>query len=77
LHVDFHFGPRVLRALPWIDSGKHPFSDVISGTLIGMVIAHRVVQNHKNREVRVLGMEVVPFVDPDNCAAGVALVKSW
>ena len=42
-----------------------------------MVIAHRVVQNHKNREVRVLGMEVVPFVDPDNCAAGVALVKSW
>ncbi len=60
-----------------LDSRNHQFSDVVAGALIGFAIAHGVDQNHKARQIRVLGMDVVPYIDPDTSAAGVALVRSW
>jgi membrane-associated phospholipid phosphatase len=52
---------------------NHDFSDVISGALIGIAIGHAVARNH---EMKVLGMEVVPYADPRG-AVGLALAREW
>jgi len=57
-----------------IDARNHDFSDVISGALIGIAIGHAVAQNH---QMRVLGMDVMPYVDPVRGGVGVALGKQW
>jgi len=57
-----------------IDARNHDFSDVISGALLGMAIGHAVSQNHQSR---ILGMQVVPMVDPASNTVGVALVKRY
>lgn len=57
-----------------IDARNHDFSDVISGALIGIAIGHAVATNH---QPRIFGMDVIPYVDPDNGAMGIALTKSW
>jgi membrane-associated phospholipid phosphatase len=57
-----------------IDARNHDFADVISGALLGMAIGHAVAQNHK---VKILGMDLVPYVDPRNNALGLALMKEW
>jgi len=57
-----------------VDARNHDFSDVVSGALIGIAIGHAVASNH---EMRVFGMDVVPYVHPDTGAVGVALTKDW
>jgi len=57
-----------------IDARNHDFSDVISGALIGIAIGHAVSQNH---QPKILGMDVVPFVDPEGSWVGLALSKQW
>ena len=57
-----------------VDARNHDFSDVVSGSLIGIAIGHAVASKH---ETRVFGMDVVPYVDPDTGAVGVALTKQW
>ena len=57
-----------------VDARNHDFSDVVSGSLIGIAIGHAVASNE---ELRVLGMDVVPYADPYTGAVGVALVKQW
>jgi len=57
-----------------IDARNHDFSDVISGALIGIAVGHAVSQNHK---MRILDMDVIPYVNPENGMAGVAMVKRW
>jgi hypothetical protein len=56
-----------------VQAANHDLSDVVSGALIGMAIAHAVTQNH---EMRIAGAEVVPMVTPSG-AVGIALVKRW
>ena len=57
-----------------IDARNHDFNDVISGAIIGIAIGHAVYQNHRPR---VLGMDVMPYVDPEKGSVGVALSKAW
>jgi len=82
--VMYHqYGPKVglplmgfatFVAYQRVDARNHDFSDVVSGSLIGIAIGHAVASNH---EMRVLGMDIVPFVDPDTGSVGVALTKDW
>ena len=55
-----------------IDARNHDFNDVISGALIGIAIGHAVAANH---DVKVFGMDIVPYTDPGRGAFGVALAK--
>ncbi len=57
-----------------IDARNHDFSDVISGALIGIAVGHAVCKNH---EIKILGMSVLPYVDPATNSTGVMLVKQW
>lgn len=57
-----------------IDARNHDFSDVISGALLGMAIGHAVAQNH---QPRVMGFDVMPYVDPSRNAVGLVFSKSW
>jgi len=57
-----------------IDARNHDFNDVISGALIGIAIGHAVAVNH---DVKVFGMDIVPYTDPARGAFGVALAKQW
>ena len=57
-----------------VDARNHDFSDVVSGSLIGIAIGHAVASNH---ELRLLGMDVVPYVHPETGAVGVALTTDW
>jgi hypothetical protein len=57
-----------------IDARNHDFSDVISGALIGIAVGHAVAQNHMPR---IMGFDVVPYVDPASGAVGVSASKRW
>jgi len=57
-----------------IDARNHDFSDVVSGALIGYAIGYAVSRNH---QWKVLGMDVVPFMDPEKGSVGLALAKQW
>ncbi len=57
-----------------VDARNHDFSDVVSGSLIGIAIGHAVASN---QEMKILGMDVVPYTDPANGAIGLALIKRW
>jgi len=57
-----------------LDARNHDFSDVISGALIGIAIGHAVSKNH---EMKIFGMQVVPYTDPQRGGFGLALSKAW
>ena len=57
-----------------IDARNHDFADVISGALIGIAIGHAVSRNH---QMKIFGMDVVPYTDPSRGAVGIALKKRW
>ena len=57
-----------------IDARNHDLNDVISGAIIGLAIGHVVYNNHVPR---ILGMEVVPWVQPSRNAVGLSLSTSW
>ena len=57
-----------------VDARNHDLNDVVSGALIGMAIGYAVYQNH---EPQILGMDVIPFIEPSRGTVGVALTKSW
>jgi len=57
-----------------VDARNHDFSDVISGALIGIAIGHAVARNH---EMKIFGMDVIPYADPYRGGMGLALSKQW
>ena len=57
-----------------VDARNHDFSDVVSGAIIGYVIGHAVAKNH---QVRVAGMDLIPYVNPRTGGFGLALSKRW
>ena len=57
-----------------IDARNHDLSDVISGAIIGIAIGHVVMKNHK---LKIFGFDVVPLVDAETGAVGMALSKRF
>ena len=57
-----------------VDARNHDLSDVISGSLIGIAIGHGVAAAG---QPKLLGMDIIPFFDPQSNAVGVALYKQW
>ncbi|NQU76583.1 MAG: phosphatase PAP2 family protein [Planctomycetes bacterium] len=57
-----------------IDARNHDFSDVVSGAIIGIAIAHSVANNH---QAKLFGMDLLPFADPATGTIGLALTKTW
>ena len=57
-----------------VDARNHDFSDVISGAMLGWIIGRTVVQNHN---IKVAGMDLMPYIDPRTGGMGLALSKNW
>ena len=55
-------------------TGEHWASDVIFGAALGYVIGHSVAGD---RQMQIMGMDVVPYTDPYMGSSGIALVKIW
>ncbi len=68
------YGFATFVAYQRIDSHRHHLSDVVSGAFLGIAIGHAV---SRNREARLLGMDVVPYTDPQRGGNGLALMKRW
>lgn len=68
------FGFAAFVGYERVDARNHDFSDVISGALIGIAVGHAVSSNH---QPKILGMDVIPYVNPENGAMGIALTKTW
>ncbi len=57
-----------------IDARNHDLSDVVSGMIIGIAIGHAVMKNHK---LKIFGFDVVPLIDAQTGAVGMALSKRF
>jgi len=57
-----------------IDARNHDLSDVLSGAVIGTAIGWAVANNH---QPRLLGMDVLPMIDPASGTVGVMLAGRW
>lgn len=55
-------------------TGEHWASDVIFGAALGYVIGHSVAGG---RQLQVMGMDVVPYTNPNDGSTGIGLVKIW
>jgi hypothetical protein len=60
-----------------VDSRVHDFSDVVFGGMLGYVIGTSIARDEKAKFPELFGMKVVPFVDPELGASGLALYTSW
>jgi membrane-associated phospholipid phosphatase len=60
-----------------LDSRVHDFSDVVFGAMLGYVVGTSVARDEKAQFPEIWGMKVIPYVDPENGATGLALMKSW
>jgi membrane-associated phospholipid phosphatase len=60
-----------------IDSRVHDFSDVVFGAMMGYVIGTSVARDGKAEFPELFGMKVIPYVDPETNASGLALLKQW
>jgi len=58
-----------------LDSRVHDFSDVVFGAVLGYVVGTSVSRDGKAEFPELFGMEVVPFMDPETGATGLALRK--
>ena len=55
-------------------TGEHWASDVIFGAAMGYVIGHTVAGQH---QMQIMGMDVIPYTDPQLGSSGIALLKVW
>lgn len=60
-----------------LDSRVHDFSDVVFGAVMGYVIGTSVARDDKAQFPELFGMKVIPYVDPESNATGLALLKQW
>jgi membrane-associated phospholipid phosphatase len=60
-----------------IDSRVHDFSDVVFGAMLGYVVGTSIARDNKAEFPELFGMKVVPFVDPETGASGLALMKRF
>ena len=60
-----------LVAMERLDSDEHSLSDVVMGTMMGLVIGHTIAGD---RELELAGGHIVPYVDPQTQSSGLAWV---
>ncbi|GEM_PF-1044292 len=60
-----------------LDSRVHDFSDVVFGAMLGYVIGTSIAKDDKAQFPELFGMKVVPYVEPESGATGLALLKRW
>lgn len=81
-----HYGPWVgvpslalagLVGYQRIDSRVHDFSDVVFGAMLGYVVGSSIAQDGEARYPELFGMDVIPYVDPETGATGIALSTRW
>ena len=60
-----------------IDSRAHDFSDVVFGAMLGYVIGTSIARDDKAQFPELFGMTVIPYVNPESNATGLALLKQW
>ena len=81
-----HYGPWVgvpslalagLVGYQRIDSREHELSDVVFGAMLGYVVGTSVARDNKAEFPEIFGMKLVPFVDPETGASGLALMKRF
>ncbi|MCH7813916.1 MAG: phosphatase PAP2 family protein [Planctomycetes bacterium] len=63
-----------LVAYERLEDGEHYLSDVIMGSVLGLVIGHTVAGEH---ELELFGGKIVPYADPYGQSTGVAWVKHF
>ena len=81
-----YYGPKVgLPALALaglvgyqrLDSRVHDFSDVVFGAMLGWVVGSSIAREDRASPPVLLGMQVIPYADPQAGVTGIALRKSW
>ncbi|HPM23455.1 MAG TPA: phosphatase PAP2 family protein [Phycisphaerae bacterium] len=60
-----------------LDSRVHDFSDVVFGSMMGYIIGTSIARGEKAQFPEIFGMQVIPYVDPETGASGLALLKQW
>lgn len=60
-----------------LDSRVHDFSDVVFGGMMGYVIGTSIARGEKAQFPEIFGLQVIPYVDPETGASGLALLKQW
>ncbi len=60
-----------------VDSRVHDFSDVVFGAMLGYVIGTSIARDDKAQFPELFGMTVIPYVNPESNATGLALLKQW
>lgn len=60
-----------------LDSRVHDFSDVVFGGMMGYIIGTSIARDGKAEFPELFGMKVIPYVDPETGASGLALYKQW
>lgn len=68
------YGVAGLVGFERMDDREHYFSDVVFGAALGAVIGYSVANNHYPR---LLGGDIVPYVDPIDGKTGVAWIKEF
>lgn len=68
------YGLAALVGVERLDSQEHYFSDVVFGAIMGTLIGHSVASGH---DPEVFGFKVVPYADPYEGGAGIALYKAF
>ena len=63
------YGVGALVAAERVDNDEHYLSDVIMGGVMGIVIGHTIAGEH---DLELFGGRIVPFVDPEQGASGIA-----
>ena len=59
------------------DSRAHDFSDVVFGAMLGYVVGTSIARDDKAQFPELFGMKVIPYVEPESGASGLALLKQW
>ncbi len=60
-----------------LDSRVHDISDVVFGGMLGYVIGTSIAREEQAQFPELFGMQVIPYVDPETGATGLALMKRW
>jgi membrane-associated phospholipid phosphatase len=60
-----------------LDSRVHDFSDVVFGGMLGYVIGTSIARDEKAQFPELFGMKVIPYIEPESGASGLALLKQW
>lgn len=67
------YGVATLVGVQRLDSGEHYLSDVVMGGVLGALVGHSVASG---RDPELFGWKILPYVNPESGASGVAFMKT-